>query len=290
GWLQVPVAHVDSNGTISDGDTLLVHWTRTGNAGADGAGSGDVVGPSSATDLAVCRFDSTTGKLVQNSVVFIDDSDLMYGMGAKINAQTGTTYTLALADMGKVVTLDSEFTTAPNTASLYEVVAADVHVSVSDTDLAGGFVNTYTNTTTITLDGAAVATTDYYNGMIIVFTHGVGAGQSREITDYTSGRVVTMSPALITALDATTVWHIQATNAIPEIVDEVWAKSMTELAAVPGVTGTVLAALEWVFLMSRNKMTQTATTTTLRNDVDDGDIATSTVSDDSTTFTRGEYS
>ena len=191
---------------------------------------------------------------------------------------------------GKVATLDSEFTTAPNTASLYEVVAADVHVSVSDTDLAGGFVNTYTNTTTITLDGAAVATTDYYNGMIIVFTHGVGAGQSREITDYTSGRVVTMSPALITALDATTVWHIQATNAIPEIVDEVWAKSMTELAAVPGVTGTVLAALEWVFLMSRNKMTQTATTTTLRNDVDDGDIATSTVSDDSTTFTRGEYS
>ena len=36
--------------------------------------SGDVVGPASATDNAVVRFDGTTGKLVQNSVVTIADS------------------------------------------------------------------------------------------------------------------------------------------------------------------------------------------------------------------------
>jgi hypothetical protein len=35
---------------------------------------GDVVGPSSATDNAVSRFDTTTGKLIQNSVVTIDDN------------------------------------------------------------------------------------------------------------------------------------------------------------------------------------------------------------------------
>jgi hypothetical protein len=39
-----------------------------------GSGSGDVVGPSSATDNAVARFDSTTGKLIQNSVATIDDN------------------------------------------------------------------------------------------------------------------------------------------------------------------------------------------------------------------------
>jgi len=39
------------------------------------SGSGDVVGPASATDNAVVRFDSTTGKLIQNSGVTIDDSD-----------------------------------------------------------------------------------------------------------------------------------------------------------------------------------------------------------------------
>jgi hypothetical protein len=39
-----------------------------------GSGSGDVVGPSSSTDNAVARFDSTTGKLIQNSAVVIDDN------------------------------------------------------------------------------------------------------------------------------------------------------------------------------------------------------------------------
>ncbi len=39
-----------------------------------GSGTGDVVGPASATDNAVARFDATTGKLIQNSAVTIDDS------------------------------------------------------------------------------------------------------------------------------------------------------------------------------------------------------------------------
>jgi hypothetical protein len=37
-------------------------------------GGGDVVGPASATDNAVARFDLTTGKLIQNSIVVIDDN------------------------------------------------------------------------------------------------------------------------------------------------------------------------------------------------------------------------
>lgn len=35
---------------------------------------GDVVGPSSATDNAIARFDTTTGKLIQNSTITIDDN------------------------------------------------------------------------------------------------------------------------------------------------------------------------------------------------------------------------
>lgn len=37
-------------------------------------GTGDVVGPASATDNAIARFDTTTGKLIQNSTVTIDDA------------------------------------------------------------------------------------------------------------------------------------------------------------------------------------------------------------------------
>ena len=45
-------------------------------ASSSGA-SGDVVGPASSTDNAIVRFDGTTGKLVQNSGVTIDDSGNM---------------------------------------------------------------------------------------------------------------------------------------------------------------------------------------------------------------------
>jgi hypothetical protein len=47
-----------------------------------GAGSGDVVGPSSATDNALVRFDTTTGKLIQNSVVIVDDTGSITGVNA----------------------------------------------------------------------------------------------------------------------------------------------------------------------------------------------------------------
>lgn len=42
-------------------------------------GGGDVVGPASATDNAIARFDTTTGKLLQNSVVTIGDTGAVRG-------------------------------------------------------------------------------------------------------------------------------------------------------------------------------------------------------------------
>jgi hypothetical protein len=50
---------------------------------------GDVVGPASATDNAVARFDATTGKLLQNSVVIIDDTGSVTGVNA-LTAQSLT--------------------------------------------------------------------------------------------------------------------------------------------------------------------------------------------------------
>ena len=71
---------------------------------AASGGSGDVVGPASSTDNALARFDSTTGKLIQNSVVIVADTtgnmsgvgtlsvggELTYGGVTLSNAVTGT--------------------------------------------------------------------------------------------------------------------------------------------------------------------------------------------------------
>jgi hypothetical protein len=60
--------------------TLGTGLSMTGTTlAATGGGTGDVVGPASATDEAVARFDLTTGKLLQNSVVTITDAGLVAG-------------------------------------------------------------------------------------------------------------------------------------------------------------------------------------------------------------------
>ena len=62
-----------------------------------------------------------------------------------------------------------------------------------------------------------------------------------------------------------------------------------EPGGVPALTANLKTALSWLLALARNKILQTSTTSTLRNDADSGSIATSTVSDDGTTFTRGEW-
>lgn len=66
-----------------------------------GGGTGDVDGPASATDNAIVRFDGTTGKLIQNSVVTIADTTGAFtwasGQDAVLNGGNGGVLTLAAA-------------------------------------------------------------------------------------------------------------------------------------------------------------------------------------------------
>jgi hypothetical protein len=79
---DTPTAYGVSYGTgtayafTAAGTTGQILTATTGSAPtwAAPATNGDVVGPASATDNAVARFDLTTGKLIQNSTVIIDDN------------------------------------------------------------------------------------------------------------------------------------------------------------------------------------------------------------------------
>ena len=53
--------------------TISGTWPNQTINASGGGGSGDVTGPASSTDNAVARFDSTTGKIIQNSGVVIND-------------------------------------------------------------------------------------------------------------------------------------------------------------------------------------------------------------------------
>ena len=72
------------------------------NAGAnavewatDAAGTGDVVGPGSSTDDALAKFDSTTGKIIQNSTATLTDAGVLTvsNIAATIDTTTQNTVT-----------------------------------------------------------------------------------------------------------------------------------------------------------------------------------------------------
>ena len=59
---------------------------------------------------------------------------------------------------------------------------------------------------------------------------------------------------------------------------------------VPAADAELEEKVNWLFALARNEIRQTATTQSLRNDANSGDIATSATSDTAGTFTRGEWS
>ena len=81
------IASADSSVTVTQVGTEV-------NLAVSGGGSGDVVGPASATDNAVARFDTTTGKLIQNSVTTIDDTGNASGILSQ-QFSNGSAVTLA---------------------------------------------------------------------------------------------------------------------------------------------------------------------------------------------------
>jgi hypothetical protein len=83
--------------------------------------------------------------------------------------------------------------------------------------------------------------------------------------------------------------RLDITQVNDQVLDVLNTDTFVESAAVPAATATLVAKIGWLTTLARNKLTQTATTQTIRNDGDSGDIATSAVSDDGTTFTRAEW-
>ena len=166
------------NGTATD-----VEWTSNG--------AGDVAGPASSTDNAVARFDSTTGKVIQNSGVTISDANLLTADALSINNNT----TLGSSNSDTVTfnaRAASEFTPATDNTydlgrtghewrDLYLDGTANIDSLVADTaDINGGTIDGTTVGATTPSTGAfttltttgSISVADAANG--ILFTAGTG--------------------------------------------------------------------------------------------------------------------
>ncbi len=91
--------------------------------------------------------------------------------------------------------------------------------------------------------------------------------------------------ASITALNDVSVADINA-----QVLDVLNTDTFAELSSIPAAATTLTNMIRTIYLLSTNKITETATTQTLRNRADSATIGTATVSDDLTTGTRGSFS
>jgi hypothetical protein len=156
---------------------------------------GDVVGPSSATDNAVARFDTTTGKLIQNSLVIIGDTGSVTGVNALTaesltvnnNATFGTSNSDTINFVGRV---NSDFDPATDNTydlgrvghewrDLYIDGTANIDSLIADTaDINAG-----------TIDNTTIGATTPQNGSFVNLS--VTGTTSFDGSQGTSGQVLT---------------------------------------------------------------------------------------------------
>jgi hypothetical protein len=215
---------------------------------------------------------------------------------------TGATIDSGLASgAGKALVSKDGGAAANSTNSVVEDGSGFYHLDLTATEMNADTVAVRVRTTTANgVDATEVMYTEPRGVRDLAFPAVTG----RSLDVDASGRVVVVSlangsiTAAVIATDAIDADAI-ADNAIDSaaislaaygsIGTGVWAKTMTEPSAVPSITGPLFDGLTWLVTLARNKRTQTATTEVLRNDADNANIATSTKSDDGTTFIRGEW-
>ena len=82
---------------------------------------------------------------------------------------------------------------------------------------------------------------------------------------------------------------LSAADVNAQVVDVLATDTFGELAGVPAAMSSLKDKIIWLFMLARNERRTTASADVVRNDANSSNVASSTLSDDGTTFTRGEY-
>ena len=189
------------------------------------ASFGDVAGPGSSTDNAIPRFDSTTGKIIQNSGITVDDSNIMTTAGL-ITANGGISTTTVSASAAITanggITLGAAISGADQTVSRVnlkdygEVTNAigSVGGGTQDIDVAlGNNVTATVDTGSTTFTFSNPTASDELCGFTLFLTNGGSQTVNWPATvDFPGGTAPTLTASGIDILvfvttDGGTIWH-----------------------------------------------------------------------------------
>ncbi len=141
-------------------------WTTAGGGG----GTGDVVGPASSTDNAIARFDLTTGKLIQNSSVIVDDSGSITGV-ASLAAVTASI-------------------TSANLATAVVTTLTATGASIASANAGTAVITTLTLTNALGVANGGTGQTTYTDGQLLI---GNTTGNTLTKSTLTAGSGITIT-------------------------------------------------------------------------------------------------
>jgi hypothetical protein len=228
------ISSVSSNGDLTiTGNGTGVPNLEAGtklNGVALPASFGDVAGPGSSTDNAIPRFDSTTGKIIQNSGITVDDSNIMTTAGL-ITANGGISTTTVSASAAITanggITLGGAISGADQTVSRVnlkdygEVTNAigSVGGGTQDIDVTlGNNVTATVDTSTTTFTFSNPTASDELCGFTLFLTNGGSQTVNWPSTvDFPDGTAPTLTASGIDILvfvttDGGTIWHGMASS------------------------------------------------------------------------------
>jgi hypothetical protein len=246
----LPIANGGTNGSstpaagaVPYGTGTAYAFTAVGTAGqvltSNGAGvptwttnaGGDVTGPASSTDNAIARFDSVTGKLIQNSLVIVDDTGSVTGVNSLTaqsltvnnNSTLGSSNTDTINFVGRI---NSDFDPATDNTydlgrvghewrNLYIDGTANIDSLIADTaDINAG-----------TIDNTTIGATTPQNGSFVDLS--VTGTTSFDGAQGTSGQVLTSA-----GTGNTPTWTTPTTGTVTSV----------SVVSANGLAGTVATA------------------------------------------------
>jgi len=156
-------------------------------AASGGGGSGDVVGPASSTDNAFARFDSTTGKLLQNST-----GATLSDTGAAVF--TGALDVLGNSTVGSNLKLYEDTDNGTNYVSFKapDTIAANVTWTLPSADGTSGQALSTNGTGTLAFSSFATLVSNTFTG-----SQTLSAGTANGVTYLNGSKVLTSGSALV---------------------------------------------------------------------------------------------
>ncbi len=275
---------------------------RIAPVAGDLGGTGDLVGAVMTLDNGeTATIDLGTDVYTLTATGMTGTGDIVITFDGVHTAATDIVSAGAITTLsGAVVNVDLTDTLTTYTGNTLQT--ADVATAITDIGTAQGDLNIITGVAGAIIDSGAVTVTVLSDAIW-------DEAQSEHVTAGSFGVIATeiaaipttamrgTENALLAADISLTGGAVDTVTAVTNdvgitgtAVNLIWDEAMTETTGAPAITASFREALKWMFALSRNKILQTATLTTLRNDADGGDLATSVVADDATTYTRDEWS